>query len=384
MGWTPLEGLVMGTRSGDVDPGVLLQLLKNENWQAEDLDKMLNERSGLAGLTGGLSDMRDIIAKAAQGDEACRLALQVVTHRLRKYIGAYAAVMGGVDAIVFTGGIGENSAEIRHRAIQRFDYLGAIIDEDLNRDIHLTDENNVAEFSASNSRVKLLAVKTDEQLAIAQESAKVIEEKFKVNTIPLIPIAISARHIHLCRETVDLLFGKGYELTVKNPLSQPGQFAANETLTIVGPKNKIEKVRILGPLRPKDQVEISRTDEFFLGIDAPVRESGQTENSPGITLIGPAGTTTIKEGVICAWRHIHMHTSDAAIFGVEDKDIVEVDVDDPIRPITFKNVLIRVSDKFKLEMHIDTDEGNAAEISNGESGTLNLTGKSCQLKKKRV
>jgi acetate kinase len=345
---------------------------------------MLNEHSGLAGLTGGLSDMRDIIAKAAQGDEACRLALQVVTHRLRKYIGAYAAVMGGVDAIVFTGGIGENSAEIRHRAIQRFDYLGAIIDEDLNRDIHLTDENNVAEFSASNSRVKLLAVKTDEQLAIAQESAKVIEEKFKVNTIPLIPIAISARHIHLCRETVDLLFGKGYELTVKNPLSQPGQFAANETLTIVGPKNKIEKVRILGPLRPKDQVEISRTDEFFLGIDAPVRESGQTENSPGITLIGPAGTTTIKEGVICAWRHIHMHTSDAAIFGVEDKDIVEVDVDDPIRPITFKNVLIRVSDKFKLEMHIDTDEGNAAEISNGESGTLNLTGKSCQLKKKRV
>jgi acetate kinase len=384
MGWTPLEGLVMGTRSGDVDPGVLLQLLKNEHWQAEDLDKMLNEHSGLAGLTGGLSDMRDIIAKAAQGDEACRLALQVVTHRLRKYIGAYAAVMGGVDAIVFTGGIGENSAEIRHRAIQRFDYLGAIIDEDLNRDIHLTDENNVAEFSASNSRVKLLAVKTDEQLAIAQESAKVIEEKFKVNTIPLIPIAISARHIHLCRETVDLLFGKGYELTVKNPLSQPGQFAANETLTIVGPKNKIEKVRILGPLRPKDQVEISRTDEFFLGIDAPVRESGQTENSPGITLIGPAGTTTIKEGVICAWRHIHMHTSDAAIFGVEDKDIVEVDVDDPIRPITFKNVLIRVSDKFKLEMHIDTDEGNAAEISNGESGTLNLTGKSCQLKKKRV
>lgn len=384
MGMTPLEGLVMGTRSGDVDPGVLLMLLQSGDFNADSLDKMLNEKSGLAGITGGLSDMRDIIAKSSAGDDACRLAIQLVTHRLRKYIGAYTAVMGGVDAIVFTGGIGENSAEIRHRATQRLDYLGAVIDEDMNRDIVLSQENDVALFSTPNSPVKLMAVRTDEQLAIANETLKILEERFKVNSTPKIPIAVSARHVHLCRETLDILYGKDYELTVKNPLSQPGQYAANEVLTITGPKNKIDKVRILGPLRPKDQVEISRTDEFFLGIDAPVRESGHVENTPGIMLTGPAGSVTIKEGVICAWRHIHMHPDDAAIFGVEDKDIVEVDVEDDVRPITFKNVLIRVSDKFKLEMHIDTDEGNAAEISNGEAGTLITTGQTCRLRKKNV
>jgi acetate kinase len=120
-------------------------------------------------------------------------------------------------------------------------------------------------------------------------------------------------------------------------------------------------------------VEISRTDEFFLGLDAPVRESGHTENTPGMTLTGPIGSVFLKEGVICAWRHIHMHPDDAIAFGVQDKDIVSVDVDDPDRPLTFHNVLIRVSDKFRLEMHIDTDEGNAAEICSGESGELLLT-----------
>lgn len=370
MGMTPLEGLVMGTRSGDIDAGLLMYLMRHEGLSIDDTDHLLNKESGLKALSGAGSDMRDIIDKASAGDEDSRMALQVFTHRLRKYIGAYAAIMGGVDAIVFTGGIGENSSVIRHRATQRLEFLGALLDEEKNMDINLSDAKNAQLFSLPHSRVKLLAVRTNEQLAIARESASLIKEKNKVNTVTNIPIAVSARHIHLRKETLDVLFGPGYQLTQKAALSQPGQFAANECLTLVGPKNSIENVRILGPCRSKDQIEISRTDEFFLGIDAPVRASGHTENSPGIKLIGPKGNITLKEGVICAWRHIHMHPDDASQFGVDDKDIVDIQVNNELRPLTFGNVLVRVSPKYKLEMHIDTDEGNAAELPRHSEGVL--------------
>ena len=386
MGMSALEGLVMGTRSGDLDPGIISYLL-SEGYTHEQIDDLLYNKSGLLGVSEKTSDMREIIAGAESGDDNCRLALQIYTHRVRKYIGAYAAAMGGVDAIVFTAGIGENSPVVRHRTLQRFDYLGAIFDEDLNRDVQLTPENPVAEFSAPNSRVKLLAVHTNEQLAIAVRAEKMIAEKYKVSdTVRTIPIAISARHVHLTQETVDILFGKGHQLTSYKPLSQPGQFACEEMVTLIGPKNKIERVRVLGPVRSYNQVEISRTDEFFLGVDAPVRESGHIQGTPGITLETPNGSITLKEGLICALRHIHMHPDDAEYFGVSDQDIVEVDVDDKVRPITFKNVVIRVSNQFKLEMHIDTDEGNAAEITNGmrNEGILSLTGSTCKLRKKAI
>lgn len=383
MGMTPLEGLVMGTRSGDLDPGVILHLAREEELSVEELDQLLNKKSGLLGLSNWSNDMRDIIEKSTSGDEDSRLALQVFAHRLRKYIGAYAAVMGGVDAIVFTGGIGENSPVIRHRASQRLDFLGAIINEDTNHDVQLSDEQPVAEFSMHHSRVKLLAIRTNEQYAIAQEAVRIIEEKTKVNTIPTIPIAVSARHIHLTQETVEALFGVGYQLTEKAPLSQPGQFACNEQVTIVGPKNQLERVRILGPTRPKNQLEISRTDEFFLGIDAPVRASGKVENTPGIKLVGKTGSYYMQDGVICAWRHIHMTPEDAAAFGVEDKDIVDVEVSNGSRPLTFGNVLVRVSPKYKLEMHIDTDEANAAELPRYSEGVLNKTDGSAHLLKRK-
>jgi acetate kinase len=383
MGMTPLEGLVMGTRSGDVDPGILLHVAREEELSMKDLDQMLNKKSGLLGLSGVSNDMRDIIEKSTDGDEDCRLALQVFTHRLRKYIGAYAAVMGGVDAIVFTGGIGENSPVIRHRTTQRLDFLGAIINEDKNHDIELSDASPVQEFSMNHSRVKLLAVRTNEQYAIAQEALRIIQEKTKVNTIPTIPIAVSGRHIHLTQEAVDALFGKGYQLTEKIPLSQPGQFACNEQVTIVGPKNQIERVRVLGPTRPKNQLEVSRTDEFFLGVDAPVRASGKVENTPGIKLVGTEGTYNMTEGVICAWRHIHMTPKDAETFGVADKDIVDVEVSNGLRPLTFGNVLVRVSPKYTLEMHIDTDEANAAELPRYSEGVLNKTKGSAQLVKRK-
>jgi acetate kinase len=384
MGMSALEGLVMGTRSGDIDPGLFSYIARQENISLEAVEEILYKKSGLLGLSGTTNDMRDILAQAEAGNEDCRTAIQVFCHRLKKYIGAFTAVMGGMDVLVFTGGIGENSAEIRNRVCQHMELFGIIMDEDRNRDVKLTDANNAALISAGNSRVHVLAVLTDEELSIAHDTQKIITELNKVNTEKKIPIAVSARHVHLCRETLDALFGKGYELTPMKPLSQPGQFAANETVTLTGPKNKIEQVRILGPLRPKDQVEISRTDEFFLGLDAPVRESGHTENTPGMTLTGPYGSAHLQTGVICAWRHIHMHPDDAKEFGVQDKDIVSVDVDDPDRPLTFHNVLIRVSDKFRLEMHIDTDEGNAAEIRSGETGELLLTKSEGKLLKRHV
>jgi acetate kinase len=290
--------------------------------------------------------------------------------------------MGGVDAIVFTGGIGENSNVVRNRVCQRLEYMGVIIDEDLNQDLSVNDEKPVGFFNDVNSRVKLLVIKTDEEKAIAAETSRLINQENKVNTIPTIPIAISARHIHLTQEVVEQLFGAGYKLTEKAPLSQPGQFAANETVTVVGPKNKLERVRILGPCRSLNQLEISRTDEFFLGLDAPVRASGKVENTPGVKIVGTHGETILKEGVICAWRHIHMTPADAEVFGVVDGDIVEVDVNNGVRPLTFGNVLIRVSPSFKLEMHIDTDEANAAELSqNAEGELLNTEGTATLVKR---
>ena len=384
MGMTPLEGLVMGTRSGDIDPGIPAYLHRKTGMDTEAIDTLLNRESGLKGLSGAGNDMRAILERSTEGDPDCQLAVQVYAHRLRKYIGAYAAVMGGVDAIVFTGGIGENSSIIRHRAAQRLDYLGAVIDEDKNHTLELSDTEDTIDFSRSHSRVKLLAVRTDEQLAIARDCAKLLRHEDEVNTLPAIPIAVSARHCHLTRATLDKLYGKGHELQVKKWLSQPDQFAAEETVTVVGPRNRIERVRILGPLRSADQVEISRTDEFFLGIDAPVRESGKVDNTPGCKLLGPAGEADLEDGVICAWRHIHMTPEDAAQFGVQDRDVVEVAVTTNDRGLTFGNVLIRVSPAYKLEMHIDTDEGNAAEIRSGDEGVLDVTSSEGQLRRRKT
>jgi acetate kinase len=369
MGMTPLEGLVMATRAGDIDPGAVLYLMGAAGLSAEQTDAMLNRESGLKGLTG-TGDMREIEEQAAAGDERCRGAINLFCHRIRKYIGAYAAVMGGVDLLVFTGGIGENSALIRHRVCQRLEFLGARIDEDANRTVSLQPEAPVGVFSQAHSRVRMLAVRTDEQWAIAKETEQVIGDHGAVKGDRPIPIAISARHIHLTQEAVEALFGPGHRLTPRNPLSQPGQFACEEVLTVVGPKRNIPKVRVLGPVRPKCQVEVSRTDEFWLGIDAPIRRSGDVANTPGVTLEGPAGSLTIEDGVICAWRHIHMTPEDAEHYGVQHKDIVEVAVNSEGRDLVFGDVMVRVSPKYALEMHVDTDEANAAEINSGDPGLL--------------
>ena len=177
-----------------------------------------------------------------------------------------------------------------------------------------------------------------------------MEKKFIVET--------SARHAHITRETLETLFGKGHELTNKKDLSQPGQFACEEKVTVVGPKGSI-KASVLGPTRPENQVELSLTDARTIGIVAPVRESGDIAGTPGCTLEGPCGSVVIAEGVIAAKRHIHMTPADAEAIGVSDKEIVSVKLD-TARPLVFGDVVVRVSDKFALAMHIDTDESNAA------------------------
>lgn len=180
-----------------------------------------------------------------------------------------------------------------------------------------------------------------------------------------IPVGVSARHIHLSQEHVELLFGAGYTLTEMKPLSQPGQYAANETVAVVGPKGTFPKVRILGPARKATQLEVSRTDAFALGVNPPVRESGNIAGSAGITIQGPVGELTIEEGVIVAARHIHFHTSDAERFGIADKDRLRVRVGGD-RGVIFEQVIARVSSDYALDMHIDTDEANAAGIRNGD------------------
>ncbi|WP_114379253.1 phosphate propanoyltransferase [Paenibacillus prosopidis] len=184
-----------------------------------------------------------------------------------------------------------------------------------------------------------------------------------------VPIGVSARHIHLSDEHVELLFGKGYTLTEMKPLSQPGQYAANETVAVVGPKGTFAKVRILGPTRKRTQLEVSRTDAFALGVNPPVRESGDIAGSAGITLQGPAGEIKIEEGVIVAARHIHFHTSDAERFGIGDKQSLRVRFSGE-RGVVFENVIARVSEQYALDMHIDTDEANAAGVKNGDTAEI--------------
>ncbi|MFK9093572.1 phosphate propanoyltransferase [Bacillus salipaludis] len=184
-----------------------------------------------------------------------------------------------------------------------------------------------------------------------------------------VPIAASNRHIHLSPEHVERLFGRGYQLQKLKELSQPNQFAAKESVTLIGPKGKIQNVRVLGPARGSTQVEVSLFDGFTLGVKPPIRNSGDIKGSESITIQGPRGQITINEGLICAARHIHMHTSDGEKFGVSDGDLVQVKVDTD-RGVIFSNVLIRISPRYKLEMHIDLDEANAANIKNGQLGEI--------------
>jgi putative phosphotransacetylase len=186
-----------------------------------------------------------------------------------------------------------------------------------------------------------------------------------------VPINVSARHVHLSEEHMEALFGKGYTLTPIRDLMQPGEFAAKETVIVVGPKGILQSVRVLGPARKKTQVEVSKTDCYTLGLEAPVRDSGNHEGTPGCIIVGPVGAVKIEDGVIVAMRHVHMPKSLAEKIGIKDKDLLKVEAGEE-RKVIFENVLARVSEKFVLEMHVDTDEANAAGIKSQAKGYILL------------
>ena len=209
-----------------------------------------------------------------------------------------------------------------------------------------------------------LAASADEVLVTVEEVQAELQKRSRQ-----VPVGISVRHIHLTRDDVDKLFGYGYQLTPKKALSQPGQFACEECLDIIGPKGELKHVRILGPERSATQIELAQTDCRNIGIKAPVRSSGDTKGTPGVTLRGPRGTLTVPEGVMIADRHIHMTPAQAAAFGLADGDRVQVKIDGP-KPGVMGGVLIRANDKCALDFHIDTDDGNAFLLKQGQLVTV--------------
>ncbi len=290
MGMTPLEGLVMGSRSGDIDPGLVAHVHRTLGLPLEEIEDALYRRSGLAALSGRGNDVRDVEAAAAQGDAAAQLALSVYAYRARKYIGAYAAAMGGMEVLAFTGGIGENSASMRRRICDRLEFLGLRLEDDANSALHL-EGFEVAEIQQAHSRVRVVVTRTREQWMIAREVHRVLTQERGADPgdAPDIPVAVSARHVHLTTESVEQLFGPGYRLTKARDLSQSGVWAAEEAVDLIGPRGTIQRVRILGPCRDANQIEVSVTDAFALGIDVPVRISGDTGGTPSVRLRGPAG-----------------------------------------------------------------------------------------------
>ncbi len=250
MGFTPAEGLIMGTRCGDIDAGVLAFLERTEGMSATQSEEMLNKKSGLLGLSGVSSDMREVLAAANEGQARSLLALKAYCYRVRKYIGAYVAAMGGLDTVIFTGGIGQGSAEVRALALQGLECMGMELDAGRNREARGFDE--VCRISTDDSKVTVLVVPTDEERMMAREALHTLSRSTVVTALeaqkqaPFL-VEVSAHHIHLTQEHVEALFGKGHQLTKHADLSQPGQFACKEQLAIVGPKGRIERVRVLGP-----------------------------------------------------------------------------------------------------------------------------------------
>ena len=369
MGMTALEGLVMGTRSGDLDPGVPGFVVRTLGLDPAQIEAALYRDSGLKALSGIGPDLREIEAQARQGHAGARTALQVHAYRVRKYIGAYAAAMGGCDAVAFTGGAGENSAALRRRILEGLEFLGVRLDEDRNESFGASGAA-VAELQAPRSQVAVLAVRAREQWVIARETAQVLRRAERSASLQdfSMPVAISAHHVHLTQAAVEALFGAGHALRVLQPLSQPGFYAAEETVSVIGERDRLERVRVVGPCRAANQIEVSRTEAIRLGIDAPLRLSGDLAGSAEVTLAGPAGTLRTT-GLIVARRHLHLTSADARRLDVENRGEIEVALDTP-RGTVLRHVALRVDDGAVLELHLDTDEANAAGLRGAGEGVL--------------
>lgn len=371
MGMTPSDGLIMPSRSGSIDPAVMIHLMEQHKMSPEQLSTLINSESGLKGISGISSDIHEIEAAAADGHHRALLAHKAYCYQVRKNIGAYVAAMGGIDVLAFTGDVGETSATVRSLACQGLGYMGIKLDEEKNRNLGRIDQ--FAVISAEDSPVAILVVANDDERLVAWETLRAIERNqlmlaAKAEESP-IPVEISAHHVHLSQADVEALFGPGHQLTPEHELSQPGQFACAEKVHLVGPKGRIANVRVLGPTRKETQVEIAMTEQFKLGVQPPIRQSGDLAGTPGVTLEGPYGSTSIERGVICAQRHIHMTPEDALRFHVRDNYIVRVRIEGE-RQLIFGDVVVRVNPGFRLAMHIDTDEGNAGNIRTGMLGYI--------------
>lgn len=372
MGMTPSDGLIMPSRAGSIDPAVMTHLMRRYQMGPDEIETLINSQSGLKGISGISSDIHEIEDAASEGHHRALLAHKAFCYQIRKNIGAYVAAMGGVDVLAFTGEIGETSSTVRSLACQGLGYMGIKIDEEKNR--RLGANGTHAVISTDDSPVKILVVTNNDERLLAWETLRAIERSeitlaIKEQPEEPIPIEVSAHHAHLAQAEVDKLFGPGYQLTPEHELSQPGQFACKEKVNLIGPKGKITGVRVLGPTRKETQVEIAMTEQFKVGVQPPIRESGDLTNTPGIVLEGPAGTAQIPRGVICAQRHIHMSPDDAMRFRVRDKYVVQVRVEGD-RELIYGDVVVRVNPNYRLAMHIDTDEGNAANIKTGMLGYI--------------
>ena len=361
MGATPLEGLAMGTRSGDLDPAIPI-LLARQGMTTDAIEELLVHRSGLAGLSGLSGDFRELEEHAALGHAGARLALEVYEHRLRKYIGAYAATLGGVDAVVFTGGIGEHAAALRWRVCEGLGFMGIALDRARNAAARPADTRGIVDVSEAHARTRTLVVHTEEERMIAREVVRCLGGSAIRSAHGLaIPVGISVRHVHLSRRECDALFGEGHELVRRRDVSQPGQFVARETVDVIGPHGELRGVAIVGPLRDEAQIELARTDAIHLGITPPVRLSGELADTPGARLRGPCGEVTLARGAIVARRHVHMSPADARRFEVADGDVISARVEGE-RELVLGDIVVRVHDDFSLDLHLDTDEANAAGL----------------------
>jgi acetate kinase len=373
MGMTPSDGLIMATRAGSLDPAVMIHLMEHFKLKPDELARLVNSESGLKGLSGISADIAEIEQAADEGHHRALLAHKAFCYQIRKNIGAYVAAMGGVDVLAFTGSVGETSPTVRSLACQGLNWMGIKLDETKNRSLGPLESHAV--ISTDDSPVKIVVIANNDERLLAWETLRAIERdqisvaiKGSEKDAP-IPIEVSAHHVHLSQTDVERLFGPGHKLTPESALSQPGQFACAEKVDLVGPKGKISGVRVLGPTRRETQVEIAMTEQFKVGVNPPIRESGDLVGTPGITLQGPYGTATIDRGVICAQRHIHMTPEDARRYRLRDRYVVRVRIEGD-RGLVFGDVVVRVNPGYRMAMHIDTDEGNAASIQTGMVGYI--------------
>jgi acetate kinase len=373
MGMTPSDGLIMPSRSGSLDPAIMIQLM--DRYQAGS----------------GRTQQADQFGKRAQGH--FRNFQRHPRDRSRRRRGPPPRVAGAQGlsatrsartsapmsrrwAVPASWPSPVTSARpvpaVRSLACQGLAYMGIKLDEDKNSSLGAVSDYAV--ISADDSPVTIIVVANNDERLLAWEALRAIERNqitlaIRDEAASPIPIEVSAHHVHLAQADVEKLFGPGHQLTPEHELSQPGQFACAEKVDLVGPKGRIANVRVLGPTRKETQVEIAMTEQFKLGVQPPIRESGDLANTPGIRLEGPAGSAQLERGVICAQRHIHMSPEDAMRLRLRDRYVVRVRIEGE-REVTYGDVVVRVNPNYRLAMHIDTDEGNAGNITTGMQGFI--------------